>query len=591
MKVLLVHPEDYPGTGAWARQRWDLIVDLAFAGPSIYEEWSRQCSSRVISLHHFAGQTESYRWIGETLERGRGKLPDRFGLDWWELLSVLSFHEMHGFYLVRKLRKEIGFRDVELAGTRPHLYSELLSETLGLRVKYFERPRTGLGVQVSRKLRAFRTFHFPQLMEIAFDKWDGDYRLRRHFSQARRAKLKDSAVLLPSAYSNVTRTVLEYAKLFPDRRFLLAITRRSASAAALPENVSCVPLGAYAVSSKATDDETAQLRSAWESFCESTLQTSQELQTMARAGFWRSVPSWLRIGLRARDAWQQILDCEPIEAVLCADDLNVMTRLPLVLANRAGLGAIQTHHGALDGGFLFKKPYAKVHLVKGEMERDYLQGTGSVNPRSIRVGSPSTPMQPTERGSNGDLVFFSQPSEVDGGRMLDIYRELLPRLCSVADTLGRRVIVKLHPFESRKDRQRLVDCVLTERERTLVRISTAPASEVIDRTWGGIGLDSTVAIECALKRVPYFLCGWLDFTGIGYLRQFVKYGVGILLEQPADIMSIPEVVASYQPDPRVLESLAYFPGAAALEAALFGTDRDVDLHKQEQEIVVKAGCE
>src|SRR5438270_12929486 len=176
-----------------------------------------------------------------------------------------------------------------------------------------------------------------------------------------------------------------------------------------------------------------------------------------------------------------------------------MTRLPLALGNRMGLRTIHTHHGALDGGFLFKKPFARVHLVKGEMERDYLTRTGAVDPDSIVVGAPSSTPPPVPRNSDaGDLVFFSQPCEVDGGRMVEIYRELLPRLCSVAENVGRRVIVKLHPFESRKDRQRIVDSVLPQAARQFVRVLSVPATEIMDQTWCGIGLDSTVAIECAM---------------------------------------------------------------------------------------------
>ena len=62
----------------------------------------------------------------------------------------------------------------------------------------------------------------------------------------RRAQLKEPVMLLPSAYSNVTRTVLAYAAQLRDRRFLLATTRRSGETNDLPANVASVPLSAYA---------------------------------------------------------------------------------------------------------------------------------------------------------------------------------------------------------------------------------------------------------------------------------------------------------------------------------------------------------
>ena len=79
-----------------SQSQWDLIVDLGFASAYTYEEWSRRSGARVISIYQFAGQTEGYRWVSQLLERGRGRLLDRTGLDWWEILAVLSYHDLRG---------------------------------------------------------------------------------------------------------------------------------------------------------------------------------------------------------------------------------------------------------------------------------------------------------------------------------------------------------------------------------------------------------------------------------------------------------------------------------------------------------------
>ena len=60
------------------------------------------------------------------------------------------------------------------------------------------------------------------------------------------------------------------------------------------------------------------------------------------------------------------------------------------------------------------------------------------------------------------------------------------------------------------------------------------------RAWCGVGLDSSVAVECTLRGVPYFLCGWLDFNGLGYMQQFARFGAGVMLETPDEILSIPQ---------------------------------------------------
>ena len=43
-----------------------------------------------------------------------------------------------------------------------------------------------------------------------------------------------------------------------------------------------------------------------------------------------------------------------------------------------------------------------------------------------------------------------------------------------------------------------------------------------------------------MRGVPYFLCGWLDFNGLGYMQQFARFGAGMMLETPDEILSIPQ---------------------------------------------------
>src|SRR5437879_5253109 len=107
MRVLVLHPEDVPWRGEWNATRWDLIVDLGFAGPGVYQEWRKRTGARVITLHQFAGQTDSYRWVNHVLEAGRGKFLDRRGLDWWEILAPCSYDQVQALYLAGRFRQEV----------------------------------------------------------------------------------------------------------------------------------------------------------------------------------------------------------------------------------------------------------------------------------------------------------------------------------------------------------------------------------------------------------------------------------------------------------------------------------------------------
>src|SRR5215469_7047807 len=105
MKILLLHPEDIPSNGSWSQVRWDLIVDLGFASRYVYEEWSHRSGAQVLSVYQFVGETDSYRWVNDLLELGRGRLFDRDELDWWESLGECSGQHRQSLYLCEKSRR------------------------------------------------------------------------------------------------------------------------------------------------------------------------------------------------------------------------------------------------------------------------------------------------------------------------------------------------------------------------------------------------------------------------------------------------------------------------------------------------------
>lgn len=579
MKVLLLHPADLPDRGEWytgvARQEWDLVVDLGFASPCTYEEWGRTLQTRVLSIYQCDRQTEGHRWIGRVLERGRGRVVDRMGLDWWEIVGAAHYKDVYGLYLLEGMRAEIPSDQVELAATRPHPFARMLAQMLGCPVRYFQSSRFGVARRARRVLHSAWRLRPAQIAEIAFDKWDPTYRARRYVSKP--AGLSEPVVLLPSAYSNVTRTALAYATQLPDRNFLLATTRRNAIPHHLPRNVSSVSLAAYAPPRTADETEIADLTRKYEALQRAMQKEAKEFHLAATLGAWNHFPLHIARGIQLRDAWKSLLEYEPVKGVLCGDDLNYYTRLPLLLASGSNLNAVYCTHGALDGGLLFKKTQAAAYLVKGEMERDYLKRAQSIEPEKVYIGAPG--VKPDERGGSREaIVFFSQPYESEGGRPDAVYRELLPRLCATAMRCDRKVIVKLHPFESLRERKALAMSVLPGNLRGHVEfVIGIPPEGVMRRAWCGVAVDSSVAVECALKKIPFFLCGWLDFMGAGYVQHFARYGVGLVLNSPDQVANIPAMVSTYRPDPTALDRLWHEADISRLDEIMFGT-RQPRLH-------------
>jgi hypothetical protein len=82
----------------------------------------------------------------------------------------------------------------------------------------------------------------------------------------------------------------------------------------------------------------------------------------------------------------------------------------------------------------------------------------------------------------------------------------------------------------------------------LVSITDAPLSgEILRQTWCAVTVESTVAFDCASLGIPVFLCGWLRHAYAGYAPQYVRFGVGQMLEGPDDLLRIPDLLRASMP--------------------------------------------
>ena len=84
-------------------------------------------------------------------------------------------------------------------------------------------------------------------------------------------------------------------------------------------------------------------------------------------------------------------------AVMCGDDSNPSTRLPVMLGRQQSIPTLDFHHGAMDGRFILKQLSSDLYLAKGEMERDYLLKicglpADRVSPGSRRISSVVRPV-------------------------------------------------------------------------------------------------------------------------------------------------------------------------------------------------------
>lgn len=541
MNVLFLHPEDDLPSEKSAHA-WDLIVDFARAPTSTYARWSTQTACPVISIYRFAKEMEDLRLCRELLKPGMGYLVDRYGIDWWDVLSLGIVAELQQLILLNRLAKYID-ASCELYATRPFWLATVLQNQLGCTLKVLGGGFDSIRRQFRHYADVFSNLDTAQLLQVVQDKFDRSHGIRRRLSR-RRNKLNTPVILLPSAYVNVSRMAVRYADLLPEQNFLLVLARQSAKLQSLPFNVSATSLDLYFDSS---NHEEAHLFDEWHVLRQQLIHSENIFKAADHAGILKRVGSSLQWGLSIRDAWANVFDTQPIAGCLCADDANPYTRIPLLLAKNREIPAVACHHGALDCWMTFKTLAADFYVAKSEMEHDYLIHTCEVPREKVVSSGPGGTRAVASgtnpgRGEKSCIVFFTEPYEASGWRSDEVYLDLLPRLCSLAQSCGLKLVFKLHPFESicghRKKLRRILGC----QAREIEVIAGPPTSDLWRKTKCALSVESSTALECAARGVPVFLCTWLRDSYSGYVQQYAKFGVGYTLESPDQIADIPQLL-------------------------------------------------
>jgi hypothetical protein len=580
MKILLVHPADSVEVGTWAGTRWDLVVDLGWSGRHDYSRQTERLGFRVFSIYDLLNHEQHRCRLREILALGLDQLVDSESVDWWDVFSVYTYQQLEQLMLLSALAEQIP-EHAEIFATRPHFKLRALSLLLSREIKSFSVDyhtsdrRTGFRATSHRYLKATFALRPSQLIEIAFDKWDTDYGLRRHFA-SRPASSSTPVILLPSPYVNVSRAQVAYARMLPRRRFLLVVTRRNGRLQQLPGNVELRSLASYAPRPlPSTDEECTQLLARWREVQNNLFETNHVLGLARKLDVFDGFARFLKYGLRVRDAWREVFVREPITTVLSADENNSYTRLPILLAKSRKLRTVFCDHGALNMSFGIRRPVSDIYLMKGDMARDYSVSWCGLSADKIVVGGPaeaSHPLPSSDRTERDWIVFYSEAYELFSGRAQTLYTELLPELCWLAKRMNRKVIIKLHPFESLRMRKALVDRVLSAEQRSLVELREGPMTpDLFERAWFSLTVESSVAVESTTNRVPCFLCSWFDVSWHNYSKQYAKYAAGYPLDSPQRVREIPQLLGQFRITEATRRSFQALISPEHLESVLLGT--------------------
>lgn len=502
--------------------------------------------SPVRSVQELSDPGAHVRKLHEVLAVGLGSLIDSYGIDWWEFANPYRAPVLDQILQASQLATQFP-QNAEVSATRPHLMVRILSDMLAGEISTFLPARQGIIHSLGRYAQMSRTLSPSALVQIAFDKWDADYSIRRWLSR-KAVPSSVGGVLLPSAYRNVTRTQMAYARMLPQRQFLSVVTRRDGRIADALPNMQVRSLAAYAPREPlvATERENSRLQQAWSKF--NALSDDPALQIARRLGTFSDFPKFVATGLRVRDAWDAVLRAERVSSVLSADENNPFTRLPVWLAHRRGIPTVYAEHGALNFNLGLRVPCSDRYLARDEMMQDYWLRYCHLPSDKIELGAPAdaSPARDPDHNKRDSIAFFSSDYELSGGRAVDFYREVLPQLCVLAKKNGRTVILKLHPFESLPERRRCVNALLTREQRTCLQLRSGPLDlALLDRIWVALTVESSAAVECALAGIPTFLCSWFDPAWWEYGKQFVRFSIAQALESPEQIADIPNRISKF----------------------------------------------
>jgi hypothetical protein len=212
------------------------------------------------------------------------------------------------------------------------------------------------------------------------------------------------------------------------------------------------------------------------------------------------------------------------------------------------------------------------------MEQDYLVRRCCVPAEKVEICAPASPAlaryreNPNHRDLRPYIVFFSEPYEVFSARAEGYYREILPQLAEMALATGHRLVIKLHPSESKTERTHILSRLFSPDRLKAIEVTSGPLTEdLLGKTWCAVTILSTVSTECAVRGIPCFLCRWLDAHQYEYVEEYLRFGVGIGLDAPDDIAKIPQYLEQHPVAEALAENVYQLPTQRNLQNLLLSS--------------------
>jgi len=123
VNILLLHPLDSPWSDIWREKKWDMVVDLGWAGEESYLKWEQIYKCKIISIWSGIEKVTFYQQVNDIQDTMRDQLVDTYGIDWLDMILPLLRKHIFDMILSREIVPYLPPHAIVFV-SRPHVLAD-----------------------------------------------------------------------------------------------------------------------------------------------------------------------------------------------------------------------------------------------------------------------------------------------------------------------------------------------------------------------------------------------------------------------------------------------------------------------------------
>lgn len=206
----------------------------------------------------------------------------------------------------------------------------------------------------------------------------------------------------------------------------------------------------------------------------------------------------------------------------------------LQLARKRGIPTVLLQHGILGDYYQLMDQPADTLLVRGSFWKEFVAESMRPRTRILNVPTDIHPRQAVTKSTRSNILFLTSVDAALTHTHESDLREILTHLLIVADTSGRKLVIRVHPMEPIGYYRRIAEQIcVTRRLSPTVEYSQGPGLEnVLLESAVAVTYASTVFLDCLRLGIPIISFAWHDFS---YKALIERHGVFHFARDFADL--------------------------------------------------------